>query len=172
MKDKTLTKKQLRVLDYIKKYIAINSYAPSIREICKGIGVNSSATIHAHLNNLVEKGYIKKNDFKFRTIEIIGENEYIYENKGLICIPLINEEELLSNNFDNKITISKELLDINKNSFLLKKDNDIYVIKKQEKYSINDTIIGIKNNNLIIIKYNNYIKNIYGKVTAIIKKEK
>ena len=39
-KSDKLTKKQIEVLDYIKKYQAENKFPPSIREICKAINLS------------------------------------------------------------------------------------------------------------------------------------
>lgn len=54
MKEK-LTYKQEQVLNYVKEYIAKHKYPPAIRDICKGLGLNSPATVHVHLNRLEEK---------------------------------------------------------------------------------------------------------------------
>lgn len=68
-----LTDKQREILDIIKDFISKNGYSPSIREICKIANLSSTATVHAHLNNLKEKGYISCVDGKVRTIRIIKE---------------------------------------------------------------------------------------------------
>ena len=62
MNNNNLTKRQIDILNYIKKYIANNGYSPSIREICLGNNVSSPSTIHTHINTLVKKGYIKKSN--------------------------------------------------------------------------------------------------------------
>ena len=83
MKEKRLTEKQKIVLDYVKKYTATHGYPPAIREICEGINLSSPATVFVHLKNLESLGYIKKTSNKFRTIEILCENEYA-DNKDVI----------------------------------------------------------------------------------------
>ena len=65
-----LTKRQEDVLDYVKSYIASHGYPPTVREIGKALGVNSPATIQAHLEGLEEKGFIRKEGTKNRTIEV------------------------------------------------------------------------------------------------------
>ena len=83
----TLTKKQEIVLDYLKKSIAKNGYPPTVREICKALGLSSPATVQSHLNILEQKKYIKKGDSKNRAIELLVENEY--EEKEVIDVPLL-----------------------------------------------------------------------------------
>ena len=56
MKEK-LTEKQSDTLTFIKKFIAKHGYAPSVREICKGLGLSSPATVFVHIKKLEEKGY-------------------------------------------------------------------------------------------------------------------
>ena len=73
----TLTKKQELVLDFLKKSIAKNGYPPTVREICKALGLSSPATVQSHLNILEQKKYIKKGDSKNRAIELLVENEYL-----------------------------------------------------------------------------------------------
>ena len=68
MKD-ILTKRQEDVLTFIKKYSAEHGYPPSIREICLGVGLNSTATVFVHVKNLESKGYIKtENNKVFRPV--------------------------------------------------------------------------------------------------------
>ena len=65
-----LTGKQSYILQVLKKLIAKNGYPPTVREIGEEAHLSSPATIHFHLSKLEEKGYIKKDDNKNRTLEI------------------------------------------------------------------------------------------------------
>ena len=49
------SKKQEKILTFIKKYTAKNNYPPSIREICQGVNLKSPATVHVHIKNLLAK---------------------------------------------------------------------------------------------------------------------
>ena len=76
-----LTDKQNVILQILKKLIAKNGYPPTVREIGEEAHLSSPATIHFHLKKLEEKGYIKKDDNKNRTLEILVPNEYIEKNE-------------------------------------------------------------------------------------------
>ena len=91
MNTKELTKRQKDILDYIKKYTASHGYPPAIREICKGVGLSSPATVFVHMKNLESLGYIKTTSNKFRTIEILCENEYLEKNEEIIKVPLLGK---------------------------------------------------------------------------------
>ena len=88
---KTLTTKQTEVLDFVKKYTATHGFPPSIREICAGLGLSSPATVHAHLKKLEEAKAIKTSNNKFRTIEILVENEFIEKKEDVIKVPLLGK---------------------------------------------------------------------------------
>ncbi len=86
-----LTPRQNDILDFVKKYTAEHGYPPAIREICKGVGLSSPATVFVHLKNLENLGYIKTTSNKFRTIEILCENEYLPVNEDVIKVPLLGK---------------------------------------------------------------------------------
>ena len=91
MEKKKLTRRQNDVLTYIKKYTAMHGFPPAIREICEGVGLSSPATAFVHVNNLQEAGYLKKTNNKFRTIEILVENEYEEKNEDIVKVPLLGK---------------------------------------------------------------------------------
>lgn len=55
-----LTEKQQNVYESIVRYQKVNGFAPTIREICKMVGVASTSSVYAHLKILEEKGYIAR----------------------------------------------------------------------------------------------------------------
>jgi len=69
-----LTKKQSAVLGFIREYIEDHGYAPSYREIADAFNLSSTATIHGHVQALVEKGLIVNgDDGEARSIELVEE---------------------------------------------------------------------------------------------------
>ena len=59
---------QQRIYQFILESIREKGYAPSVREIGDAVGLKSPSTVHFHLNNLAELGYIEKGAFKGRAI--------------------------------------------------------------------------------------------------------
>ena len=59
---------QQRIYQFILSYIDEHGYAPSVRDICDEVGLKSPSTVHFHLKNLAELGYIEKGSFKSRAI--------------------------------------------------------------------------------------------------------
>lgn len=67
----SLTAKQLEILSYLSAFQEDHGYAPSVREICEGVHLSSTSSVHGHLSKLEEKGYIKRDSSKSRSIEIL-----------------------------------------------------------------------------------------------------
>ena len=63
---------QQRIYQFILESIRENGYAPSVREIGEAVGLKSPSTVHFHLKNLAELGYIEKGAFKGRAIVPAG----------------------------------------------------------------------------------------------------
>lgn len=58
------------VLDYVKSYLKNKGYSPTIREICEGVGLHSTSTVHGHLHRLKEKGLLSSEDYRTRTMRV------------------------------------------------------------------------------------------------------
>ena len=69
-----ITAKQQAVLDCIKESILNKGFPPSVREICETVGLKSTSSVHAHLETLEKKGYIRRDAAKSRTIEILDDS--------------------------------------------------------------------------------------------------
>jgi repressor LexA len=65
-----LTRRQREIYDFLGDFIAENGYAPSLEEICGHFGLSSVATVHEHLENLEEKGVLRRDPNRSRAIEL------------------------------------------------------------------------------------------------------
>ena len=66
-----LTKRQREILDYLNEFITQHGYAPSLEEIGRRFGLSSLATVHKHLTNLQEKGFIRRAWNRSRSVELV-----------------------------------------------------------------------------------------------------
>ena len=66
-----LTKRQREILDYLDEFIQQHGYAPSLEEIGRRFSLSSLATVHKHLTNLQEKGFIRRAWNRSRSVELI-----------------------------------------------------------------------------------------------------
>lgn len=78
--------RQQAVYDYIVDHSRRYSFPPTIREIGAAVGLNSPATVHAHVKALAKKGLISVNPSTQRTITVSdGSNE----GANLRYVPLV-----------------------------------------------------------------------------------
>src|SRR4026207_1378252 len=66
-----LTKRQREIFDYLTEFIGQHGYAPRREETARRFGLSSLATVHKHLTNLQEKGFIKRAWNRSRSVEMI-----------------------------------------------------------------------------------------------------
>ena len=66
-----LTKRQREILDYLDEFIQQHGYAPSLEEIGRRFSLSSLATVHKHLTNLQDKGFIRRAWNRSRSVELI-----------------------------------------------------------------------------------------------------
>ena len=81
--------RQFQIYEFIKTQIREKGYPPSVREICAGVGLKSTSTVHSHLEKLEKKGFIKRDASKSRTIEIVEKSVSKSTKKELIDIPIV-----------------------------------------------------------------------------------
>lgn len=69
-----LTKRQREVFDFIRGFIQDEGYSPSLQEIGKHFGLTSVATVHTHVQHLVEKGFLRKGWNRSRSVEPMADD--------------------------------------------------------------------------------------------------
>ena len=90
MQKQGLTSKQEQILKIIKESILEKGYPPSVREMCTAVGLSSTSSVHAHLEALAKKGYIKKDPSKPRTIEIMDDT-FNLSRREVVNLPLLGD---------------------------------------------------------------------------------
>ncbi len=147
-----LTKRQEDALNYIKTYIVAHGYPPTVREIAKELGVNSPATIQAHLDCLANKGYIKKGNNKNRTIELMVENEFIPRNEDVVEVPLLGK--ITAGNPIEAIQNPDEYFSLP--AYLIPKDKEVFTLNVSGDSMIN---AGILDGDIVIVERRETARN-------------
>ena len=155
-----LSDKQVKILQYIKDELTLRGYPPSIREICKAVGLSSTSSVHAHLNTLEEKGYIKKGTNKRRALELIDIDDICSDmpKKEIINLPIIGTVTagspiLAVENIDDTLPISIDFVG-NKESYVLKVkgesmieagilDGDYVIVNSQHTAKNGDIVVAL-----------------------------
>lgn len=68
MRPLTPTRSQVEVLDYIQAYRERNGYSPTLREIARGLGNSSAATIAEHIDSLERLRLVRREHGRARSI--------------------------------------------------------------------------------------------------------
>lgn len=66
-----LTPRQRDILVALEEAVSRTGYAPSVRELCRTLGLRSTATVHQHLHQLEARGYIRRPAHHARAIEFL-----------------------------------------------------------------------------------------------------
>ena len=62
--------KREQILNFLIQFMNEHGYAPTVREICNAVGLQSTATVHYHLNALRDAGLIEMDEMKKRAISL------------------------------------------------------------------------------------------------------
>ncbi len=155
-KDK-LSKRQTAIYDFICAYTNEHGYPPSVREIGKAVGLASPSTVHMHLKVLQERGLIKRDSKKPRTIEVVPNDAATVPQAStplanitqdleanLISLPLIGNVAagipiLAEQNVEESLSLPTSVVG----------DSSSFILRVHGQSMIN---VGIFNNDLIVVK--------------------
>jgi repressor LexA len=80
-----VTPRQRRILDFIRSTVRDRGYPPTVREIGEAVGLTSSSSVHAQLSNLQQKGLLRRDPSKPRTIELAERRQ----TPAAVTVPLV-----------------------------------------------------------------------------------
>ena len=146
----TLSAKQEEIYNVIKDSILNKGYPPSVREIGELVGLKSTSSVHAHLNSLEKKGFIKKDPTKPRTIEITDDT-FNLTRREVVNVPMVGTVAagmpiLATENITDYFPIPSEFLP----------NTDIFMLRVKGESMIN---VGIHDGDQIIVSKQNTAKN-------------
>lgn len=123
-----ITAKQEEILQYIKDTILKKGYPPSVREICEAVHLKSTSSVHSHLATLEERGYIRRDPTKPRTIEILDDSFALNLKREMANLPVVGtvaagQPLLAEQNIEEYFPVPVELLP-NADAFMLKVKGD------------------------------------------------
>lgn len=167
-KSSNLTSRQEEILVYIKKFYAENKYTPSIRQICAHFKLNSSATVKVHIDEIINKGFLKRNSRNPRYLEIMVPNEFEHKDDGVVEVPLLGK--VTAGNPIEAIEMPDEYFELpvsmipnNKEIFTLKvsgdsminagiHDNDIVIVERKNTANNGEIVVAMNDENEVTLK--------------------
>ena len=153
-------------MDFIKQYIDKYGYSPTLGEIAESIGVSSLATVHEHVQALVQKGVIRKLNAAVRGLEIL-DNKIADTVKG-IELPVLGfiaagSPIMTYTDPDASINIPASMITGKKRSYVLQVkgdsmiedgilDGDYVVIEEQTIADDGEIVVALLENGLATLK--------------------
>lgn len=138
-----------RIYEYIKQRTE-DGVSPTIREICRDLGIASTSTASRYVNQLVEEGYLEKKDNMNRTLRLSGSGAVRLPVVGLITAgqPILAVED-----------ISEYI------SFTPKKNysGELFALRIRGDSMIN---AGIFDGDFVIVERTSYVNN--GEIAAVL----
>lgn len=164
-----LNQKEMEILFFIKKIIETQGFSPTVREICKGVGLKSPSSVHGYLERLEAKGYIEKSAMKNRTVIIKNQDsDMMLAKKQTVDIPIIGRVAagspiLASENIEDTFPIPTNLAE-NKDLFMLKVfgesminigilDGDYVLIEKRSTAKNGDIVLALIDDSATIKRF-------------------
>ncbi len=146
-----ISSKQEQILNYIKENILDKGYPPTVRDICAAVGLSSTSSVHAHLNTLEERGYIRRDPTKPRAIEILDDEGFNLSRREIVNVPIIGtvaagQPILAEENITDYFPVPPEYLT----------NNQTFMLKVKGNSMIN---AGILYGDTIIVEQTNTAKN-------------
>ena len=153
-----LNDKQLLIYKFLKDFTSQKGYPPTVREICKAVGLKSTSSVHGHLKQLEKEGLIKRDPTKPRALEIVDS----VVKKEMINVPIIGRVTaglpiLANENIEDSFPLPLDYVKHNNDLFMLKIsgssmikagiiDGDFAIIERTQTASNGDKIVALIEN--------------------------
>ena len=160
---KPLTERQRAVLEFIRSQVVQRGHPPTIREIGTQFGIQSTNGVRTHLTALTKKGYIKKQQYISRGIELVSNLAQAVVRVPLVgsvpaglpidAVENIESEYALDQSFLPKgVVFSLRVTgDSMKNAGIL--DGDIVVVRKQHVAQKGEIIVALLNGEATVKRF-------------------
>lgn len=165
----TITPAQKETLSFLKRYIAKMGQGPTIVELRDEFHLRSLRSVTQRLEGLERKGFIKRDRFQHRSIQIL-DNTQPFLPSGMIQVPVIASagcdamEVYAQDEFGEYILIDKNLIRIHTNIAAIKavgdsmqdagiRNGDYVIVEVTEQVENGDRVVAILGNMAVIKQY-------------------
>ncbi|MGH2595023.1 MAG: transcriptional repressor LexA [Actinomycetota bacterium] len=148
-----ITPRQQRILDVIAQAVRERGYPPTVREIGEAVGLTSSSSVHAQLENLERKGLLRKDATKPRAMTLSEPKA-----EG-VAVPLLGRiaagaPTLAAEHVEEHVTVPRAFVSANVDHFALRVagdsmigagilDGDVVVIRSQDSADDGDVVAAL-----------------------------
>ena len=163
-----LTRRQREIYDFICGFVDQNGYSPSLEEIGAHFGLASVATVHKHVQHLVEKGFLRKSWNRSRSVEPVPEAEQAAATGPATSAPLLGTVAAGSpievmNESTERVGVPDEMLGRRGETFVLRVrgnsmiedsicDGDLVVVESRNEARNGETVVALVAGNEATLK--------------------
>jgi repressor LexA len=136
-----LSPRQQEIVEYLRARARRGEYPPSVREIGDAVGLRSSSTVQNHLNVMEQKGAIRRDPTKSRTVSL---TDAYGQRLDAFSLPLVGQVAagapiLAEQNVEDHIALGPEIA----------RDQGSFVLRVKGDSMIGD---GIFDGDLVVVK--------------------
>ncbi len=164
---KQLTKRQKEIVDYLEKFIDQKGYSPTFREIMQEFNFSSLGSVVNHMKALKDKGIVKSEKSKKRSIELNHKSTPIKTSQevdlpfvGMVQanfpIEMYSETKTVKvpSSFvrfpDITYILQVQGMSLQKDHFL---DGDLLIVEARQEAENGEWVIALQSNRTLIKKY-------------------
>ena len=85
----TLSRRQERIVDFIRRFVNEHQFPPTIREIGEAVDISSTSVVNYNLNALEKKGMIERDRNVSRGLRLAEEEQLSVGGPSVVRIPLL-----------------------------------------------------------------------------------
>ena len=126
------------------------------------VNLNSTATVHFHISNLIKKGFLTQQKGGNRTLEVVGDNEYVENEENVVAIPLVGR--VSCGNLIEAIEVKDNLFYVPIN--LIEKRNEVFALEVVGDSMIN---VGIYDKDTVLVERKKEAYN--GEIVVVLDEE-
>jgi len=148
-----LTRRQREIYDFIRRFVEEKGYSPSLEEIGAAFGLSSVATVHKHIQHLVEKRFLRKAWNRSRSVEPVEP-----AGGAGATLPLLGEvaagRPIEAVEVAETVEVPRELVPRRAESFVLRvrgnsmiedqiRDGDLVVVESRPEARDGETVVAL-----------------------------
>jgi len=156
-----LTKKQARVLEFIKAFRVRHEYAPSLEEIRRKFKLASASTAHYYVGKLQDAGLLNKEHHQPRAVSPVGAKQTV--EIPIVGVIAAGQPIEAIETSEDTITITRDEISRQGRHYALRVqgnsmigegifDGDVVVIRKQETAENGQTVVAVIDDNEATLK--------------------
>ena len=156
--------RRMSIYKFIKEFLLDRGYPPSVREIGQAVGLKSSSTVHTYLDQMEERGLIRRDPTKPRAIDLLEEKPW----SRTLSVPLVGTVAagvpiFAEENIEEVFSFPAKLLGTREETFMLKVqgdsminigifDGDYIMVQQQDTANPGEVVVALVNGDTATVK--------------------